>query len=127
MKYLLDTHAAKWALGDITKLSDSVSVVLADTSIPLCISVASVWEVAIKTSIGKLDFVGGSSTFLEKLQQFGVVLLPIEASYVKHVESLPLYHRDPFDRIIVATALVEGMTVVTADENIHKYDVPWIW
>ncbi|MCL1882528.1 MAG: type II toxin-antitoxin system VapC family toxin [Defluviitaleaceae bacterium] len=127
MKYLLDTHAAKWALDDATKFSLTTGALIEDSSSPLYISIASVWEVAIKTSIGKLDFAGGSSGFWEDLKQLGVILLPVELSHINYTENLPLYHRDPFDRIIIATALAEKLTIITADTNIQKYDVPWIW
>jgi len=127
MKYLLDTHVAKWALDDISKLSDSAKSIISNTSLRLCVSVASAWEIAIKISVGKLNFVGGSAFFIKKLRQFGVEILHVEGQHVEIVESLPLIHRDPFDRIIISTAIAESMTLITADENIQKYNVSWIW
>jgi len=127
MKYLLDTHVAKWALDDAVKLSDHTKSILGDTSLHLFVSLACAWEIAIKISIGKLNFEGGSTVFINKLQQFGVEMIHVEGTHIAGVEKLPLFHRDPFDRIIIATAIIKGMTIITADENIQKYDVPWIW
>jgi len=128
MKYLLDTHAAIWALeGNRTKLSDAASALLEDASVSLYVSIASAWEIAIKVSIGKLNFAGGSVAFLEEMRLNGVELLEITSSHIEIVEALPPIHRDPFDRILVATAKADGLAILTADENIHKYDVTHVW
>jgi len=127
MKYLLDTHAALWALDDKTMLSKAAQSILDDVSVPLCISIVSAWEVAIKVSVNKLDFLGVSEVFLEKMQQNGIELLNLKGTYLKHVETLPFHHRDPFDRLIIATAIAENIAIITADENIQKYDVHCIW
>ena len=87
----------------------------------------SLWEVAIKMNIGKYTFEGGFTTFLKLIKDNGFELLPIKDIYMECLLDLPLIHRDPFDRLIIATALVEGMTLITADENIQKYDVQYIW
>ena len=127
MKYLLDTHTAIWALGDTTKLSETAKAIFDDISIPLYISIISAWEIAIKASIGKLNYVGGAAFFLDKMQINGVELLNIASAHLTQVENMPFFHRDPFDRLLIATAKVEGMTVITADENISKYDIPVVW
>jgi PIN domain nuclease of toxin-antitoxin system len=127
MKYLLDTHVAKWALDDAGKLSDNAKEILGDTSLHLYVSLACAWEIAIKICIGKLKFEGGSAVFIDKLLQFGVEMLHVEGVHIAGVEKLPLLHHDPFDRIIIATALCEEMVILTADENIQKYDVSWVW
>ena len=127
MKYLLDTSTAIWALDDKTKLSKMAKSIIDDVSLPLCVSIISAWEIAIKVSIGKLGFVGGSAIFLKKMQKNGLELLSLKASYLEYVEILPFIHRDPFDRLLVATAKVDGLTILTADENIRKYDVMTVW
>jgi len=127
MKYLLDTHVAKWALDDTSRLSDTAKAIIGDTSLHLCISVVSAWEIAIKVSVGKLNFAGGSALFLEKMRQFGVEIIGVNGLYVEVVETLPFIHRDPFDRLIISTAITENMTIITADKTVQKYDVPWIW
>ncbi|MCL1823695.1 MAG: type II toxin-antitoxin system VapC family toxin [Oscillospiraceae bacterium] len=127
MKYLLDTHTALWSLYDKQKLSGKAKSIISNISFPLYISIVSAWEIAIKLNIGKLNLTGGSSYFLEKMNENGVRLLGLESSYIKQVEDLPLIHRDPFDRLLIATAIVENMTILTADENIHQYNIPYIW
>jgi PIN domain nuclease of toxin-antitoxin system len=127
MKYLLDTSTAIWALNDKKKLSKAAKTIIDDISIPLGVSIVSAWEIAIKISIGKLNFDGGSELFISKMKRNGIEVLGIEGSHIKCVEMLPLVHRDPFDRLIISTARVERMTIISADENIHKYDVPAVW
>jgi len=127
MNYLLDTHTAIWALDDKAKLSEKAKAIIDDVSISLCVSIISAWEIAIKTSIGKLNFVGGSEFFLGEMQKNGLELLNIKGSYIKYVETLEFHHRDPFDRLLISTALAEDLTIITIDENIQKYDVKWIW
>ena len=127
MKYLLDTNTAIWALGDKAKLSNTAKEIIGNTSLSLFVSVVSAWEIAIKVSLGKLDFAGGSSAFLDKMQKNGLALLNIESAHLEIVEALPFIHRDPFDRLLVATAQAEGMTILTADANIRKYAVPSVW
>ena len=127
MKYLLDTHTAIWALGDKARLSGNAKTIIDDVSLPLCISMVNAWEVAIKVSIGKLDFAGGASFFLKRMEYNGIEIMDMERKHLEIVEKLPFIHRDPFDRLLIATVLSEGLTIVTADENIQKYDVPWIW
>jgi PIN domain nuclease of toxin-antitoxin system len=127
MKYLLDTHTAMWALDDYSRLSDTAKSVINDTSLHLCVSIVSAWEIAVKVNIGKLDLTGGSLSFIDKLEQFGIEIVGIDKFYLKLFETLPLLHRDPFDRLLVATAKAEGMTILTADEYINKYDVKTLW
>jgi len=127
MKYLLDTHVAIWALEEKAKLSQKVKAIAENTELPLCISVVSAWEIAVKVSSGKLEFSGGSAFFLKEMQRNGIELLNINSSHIECVEKLPFIHRDPFDRLLISTAKTEGLTILTADENIHKYDVSWTW
>ena len=118
---------AKWELDDTAKLSDNAKSIISDRSLHLCVSLVSAWEIAIKISIGKLHFEGGSAFFIKKLHQFGVEILHVEGAHIATVEELPLLHRDPFDRILIGAAIAENMTIITADENIQKYNVSWIW
>ncbi|MDR1321761.1 MAG: type II toxin-antitoxin system VapC family toxin [Gracilibacteraceae bacterium] len=127
MRYLLDTHTALWALENKTKLSANAAAIIGDVTVSLALSVASAWEVAIKVSMEKLDFEGGVAAFLRKMKDNGVAILNIEERHVEAVENLPYIHRDPFDRVLIATALADGMTIITADANIKKYDVNWVY
>ena len=86
MRYLLDTHTAIWALDDKTKLSPKAKAIIDDISLALCVSIISAWEIAIKISIGKLDFVGGSESFLGEMQKNGLELLNLNGSHIKYVE-----------------------------------------
>jgi PIN domain nuclease of toxin-antitoxin system len=128
MKLLLDTHTAIWWMDKYEKLPTTTKAALLDQTNTLHVSHVSVWEVAIKASIKKLpEFHGGAKAFLAKLEDMPIVLLPIRLRHIEMVETLPFHHRDPFDRLLVAVAKVEGMTILSADDNIRKYDVPWIW
>ena len=128
MKLLLDTHTAIWWINGHENLSSPAKTMLLASENSLYISIVSAWEVAIKTSLGKLpEFHGGVRAFLAKVYAMPVTLLPVMPLHVEIVETLPFYHRDPFDRLLTATAMVEPMTILTADENIKKYDVQTAW
>jgi PIN domain nuclease of toxin-antitoxin system len=89
--------------------------------------VASLWEFAIKLSLGKIDFDGGITHLRGLIKQAGFIVLPVSESYLESVITLPFIHRDPFDRLLIATAKTDDMTILTADENIQMYDVSWLW
>jgi len=128
MRYLLDTHAFLWYFWDSKDLSECASEIIENNTVEKYISIASLWEFSIKYSMGKLTFDGGLTHLWEMLSKNGFIILPITQSQLETlIAELPLHHRDPFDRLIIATAKAEDMTIVTIDENIHKYDVHWIW
>ena len=128
MKYLLDTHAFLWYFEDSDKLSEKAAAVIEDMAVQKYVSVASLWEFSIKHSMGKLDFDGGLPCLWEMILQNNFLILPITQPYLLNIiENLPFLHRDPFDRLLVATAKAESITILTADENIQKYDVKWVW
>ena len=128
MKLLLDTHTALWLFNDYEKLSAVAQDLLMDETNTLHISIASAWEVAIKYSLGKLtEFPEGVKLFFEEINNCPMEILTVIPAYIEKVESMPYIHRDPFDRIIIATALYEGMAIVTSDENIRKYAVKYVW
>ena len=127
-KYLLDTHVAIWLFADSKKLSDKARNILANRECHLAVSIASAWEIAIKINKGgKITDMSGVAAFIDKLSENGVEILGITAEEVKIVESLPFIHNDPFDRVIVATAKSNGLTLISVDENVCKYDVPCVW
>jgi len=127
MKYLLDTHIALWSLGDENNLSERTKSVLDDLSNILYISIISVWEIALKINTEKLIFAGGPSFFLEQMKKNGIKLLNIKGYHINYLENLPFHHRDPFDRLLIAAAATEGLTLITADKNIHQYEIPYVW
>jgi PIN domain nuclease of toxin-antitoxin system len=123
MKYLLDTHALLWYFADSPELTESAAKIIEDTDVQKFVSVASLWEFTIKHSLNKLHFDGGISALYEMVVANRFSILQISETHLKQLDSLPFIHRDPFDRLIVATALADGLVIVTADENIHKYGV----
>ena len=127
MKYLLDTHTALWLFEGNDKLPQHAQDIIFDADNEIYVSIVSAWEVAIKVSLNKLDFNGGVAIFLSAIEANNIKLLSIKNDYVKTVEKLSFIHRDPFDRLIISTALAEDLTIITIDESIQKYDVHWIW
>ena len=127
MKYLLDTQVALWLFEGNMELTQKAKEIIFNDENEIYVSVVSAWEVAIKVSINKLDFEGGSEVFLSSIKNYDMNILGIKGEYVTSVEKLPYIHRDPFDRLLISTALVEGLDIITSDENIQKHDIPWIW
>jgi len=126
-RYLLDTHTAIWFFDGDSALSETAKKIILDTSNIKYLSIASAWEIAIKLSIGKLDIVGNTADFIHDAETNGFIFVPIKTAHLTVLEKLPLLHRDPFDRLFIATAISEQMTFVSADKNIAQYDVPLVW
>ena len=128
MRVLLDTHAVLWFINEHEKLSTKAKSILLDDKHELYISIASLWEVAIKVSLGKLTGLnGGVGTLIAQIEKTSIELLKISPRHIEIVESLPFIHRDPFDRVLIATAKFENITILTSDENVQKYDVSTVW
>ena len=120
MRYLLDTHTLLWARAAPDLLSADALAVLESADNALYLSIASLWECAIKSSIGKLDV---PDDFYRTVAG-DYEILGIDVSHVEACANLPMHHRDPFDRMLVAQARLGGLTLVTRDQDIAKYDVP---
>lgn len=120
MSLLLDTHVVLWWFADEPRLPEEVKARL-DREPDVHLSAVTVWEIAIKQSLGKL---AGPGDLLERIQGAGFVELPIRHDHAVTAGRLPLIHRDPFDRMLVAQAKCEGLTLVTADPWCQKYEVP---
>jgi len=127
MQILLDSHALWWFIEGSAKLPKETFNIIKAFKNNAYISIATLWEVAIKLSINKLTFDGGIEHFIEIVEDNGFSLLGISTDHIKKVTELPFIHRDPFDRIIIAQSMVENMTIITVDENIQKYDVNVAW
>ena len=127
MKYLLDTHTILWGSENSGKLSNTARDIINDKSIEIYVSISSLWEFSIKYSMGKLKFEGGLSHLCEVVEQAGFIVLPITQQYLAAVIDLPFIHRDPFDRLLIATAKTDGLTILTSDEHIPQYDVLSAW
>lgn len=116
---LLDTHVLLWAVNDDSRLSDRHREVI-DRRQGLVVSVASIWEIAIKRSMKRLATNGD---VLQAIHRSAVRLLPITEQHALQVEHLPFHHRDPFDRMLIAQAQIEGLTLLTADKKFASYDI----
>lgn len=121
MNVLLDTHVALWAITDDPKLPEKARELIQSPKATVWISVASVWEIAIKHSLGRGDMPVSSQDAVRYFNESGYRLLAIEAEHVIAVEELAPHHQDPFDRILVAQALVEPMRLITHDSLVALY------
>ena len=121
MKLLLDTHLLLWAAGQPDKLSRDTLALIQDPTHELVFSAASLWEVAIKRGPGRQDFRVDPRLLRRGLLDNGYLELPITSEHTVMVDSLPPLHKDPFDRILVAQSLVEGILLVTADPIVAQY------
>jgi PIN domain nuclease of toxin-antitoxin system len=122
-KYLLDTHILLWILEDNEKLSHKSRALMVEDYVKNYISIASVWEIAIKINLGKLKLEGGVARLIESVEYMGIDIINIEPSYIIVIEGLERHHKDPFDRLIIATAMQEKMTVLSSDAHFDLYDV----
>jgi PIN domain nuclease of toxin-antitoxin system len=126
MKVLLDTHAFIWAITDERRLSPRARSLIASSE--LWWSVVSLWEAIQKAQVGKLSLPLPAGPFLTgELSSNHVRLLPVSLSHVLRVEELPLHHRDPFDRLLIAQSIEEGWPIITADPWFTRYPVDVIW
>ena len=128
MRLLVDTHALLWAMDDPTQLGDVARAALQDPRNELLVSAATVWELSIKVGLGKLVLALPLRQWLETtVAELALEIVPISIAYAERQADLPAHHRDPFDRLIIAQALVEGFPVVGADEVFDAYGVSRIW
>ena len=128
MRLLLDTHALLWFLLDDPQLSAKADALISDPTNEIAISPASYWEIAIKISIGKYSLAEPSQVFLEReIAANDFQVIPILPSHAGAVSTLPFHHRDPFDRLIVAQAIVERVAIVSSDAVLDGYGVTRLW
>lgn len=126
MKYILDTHILIWAFSDTENLSKKVQKIL-DTEEGICTSIASLWEIGIKKSIGKLNVPFSVKELEEQCLAQNIKILPIKSDCIDKLAELPNIHSDPFDRMIIAQAQSENLTIITKDSKIKMYDVNVLW
>ena len=128
MKCLLDTHAFIWLITEDPKLSDPARNCILDGRTTLYLSGASIWEIVIKYNIGKLRLPGHPQTFISKqLATNSIEELPITFKHAFNLQHLPDHHKDPFDRMLVAQAIFEKLSIITIDPIIAQYPVKTIW
>lgn len=127
MRYLVDTHALIWYLESNPMLSETARLTLDNNNNRCFISMASLWEMAIKVGLGRLEL----STDFKKMEKlitgFHFEILAIEFEHVSVLSELPLHHNDPFDRIIIAQSSFEELTLITRDEKIRSYNIQTLW
>lgn len=120
MDVLLDTHIVLWWLNDDIKLSDSHREIISNVNNLCYISTATIWEISIKSKLGKLKI---AANYIDELKKEGFLELPINWVHSNQVIKLPLLHTDPFDRLLIAQSQIENITLLTIDKNIKKYKV----
>lgn len=121
MNLLLDTHVALWAITDSPRLTQPARELISAAKTTVWISTASIWEIAIKSALGRGDMPISSRDALRYFEESGYRLLSVEAEHAVQVETLPPHHQDPFDRILIAQALVEPMRLMTHDPLVARY------
>jgi len=127
MKLLLDTHAFLWFIDDSPALSTWGKALL-EADNELFLSVGSLWQIAVKLRLGKLTVAMPTESLMtEQLTANNIETLPISVPHLVHVSTLPLHHRDPFDRLIIAQAIVEQMSVASADPAFDAYPIERLW
>lgn len=124
MRLLVDTHALLWWREDSPQLSQRARREIADSNNEICVSVATLWEIILKRSAGKLNF---PDDLQQILQEESFALIPIGLQHLRTIERLPFLHKDPFDRMLVAQAIAEGMPLITNDRALTRYGAAVLW
>lgn len=127
MRVLLDTHAFLWFLAGDERLSRKAREAMSDENTELFVSAASVWEMAIKASLGRLHLPLPVADYVAEKIHDGFQVMPIDWVHAAAVQKLPFHHRDPFDRLIIAQAQIEKLPLVSGDRTFLKYGIRLIW
>ncbi|MCL2027029.1 MAG: type II toxin-antitoxin system VapC family toxin [Bacteroidales bacterium] len=127
MRVLLDTHAFLWFLGGNSELSSQARTIIENPEYEKYISIASFWEVAIKSSLGKLTLDVPFSELKTEVLKNNFQILPITFQDTLHLTKLPFHHRDPFDRIIISQAKENNLTLISCDGNFGQYEMSLLW
>jgi PIN domain nuclease of toxin-antitoxin system len=127
MNLLIDTHALIWFLNGDSQLSEKARNAIEETGNNNVVSIASIYEIAIKLSLKRLRFPDGFNQFLSLIEENGFEILPISFEHALILSNLEFIQRDPFDRLLIAQCLCEGLTIVSKDEFIGRYPIPLIW
>jgi len=128
MKVLLDTHAFLWLITDEDRLSENARQTFLNMENSLFFSAASLWEICIKKTLGKISLKDGWFQTIQKEMELNTIQwLPIEMIHCAEVTELPFYHRDPFDRMLIAQAIVEEMKLLSRDSRLSDYAIELIW
>ncbi len=125
--YLLDTHAVIWLLADDPRVPERVRSLFLEGTAPMFVSAASIWEMSIKASLGKLQLSRPLRELDAELVDQGIPVLGVESRHAVAVQHLPFHHRDPFDRVLAATAMVDSFALVSSDVVFDRYGVERLW
>lgn len=127
MRVLLDTHAIIWFTDGDARLPDTAIEIIKDPGNDIYVSIASIWEIAIKTSLGKLTVSRSIDGLYHFMQVNKINVLQITPAHLNILSTLPHHHRDPFDRLLIAQAISEGFSIVSADQHFNAYEAKIIW
>lgn len=127
MNLLLDTHTFIWFINGDNVLSDKSKELIVNINNNCFMSIASIWEIAIKLSLKKLDLHRKFNEISMLMVKYNIDLMPISFEHLEKLIQLDFYHRDPFDRIIISQAIIEKITIITKDEIFKKYNVKTLW
>jgi PIN domain nuclease of toxin-antitoxin system len=127
LRFLLDTHTYLWWLGRPDLVSRDATDIISDEANEIFVSIATFWELAIKSSLGKISLSKDVHSLATELPSDGFVLLPINSEHCSAVANLPFHHRDPFDRMLLAQVLVEDFTLLSCDREFGGYPVRVVW
>ena len=128
MRCLLDSNVLYWMFSDRAKLTARARRILEDEGNELFVSRTSIWELSATVAAGRLAMPGSSiQSLLDQIERAGLMVLELEDQYILRTEKLPYHHSDPFDRILIAQALEDGLTILTSDAKFPLYDVAVIW
>ena len=127
MRFLLDTHVLIWYINGDKSLSKSAINDVKNINNECFISIASIWEIAIKVNLNKLELKSGFDKIIDFLTDLNIEILPITFEHIQILNTLEYHHKDPFDRMIISQATAEQLTIITKDENFRKYQVMVKW
>ncbi|MCD4694942.1 MAG: type II toxin-antitoxin system VapC family toxin [Bacteroidales bacterium] len=127
MDLLVDTHAIIWFITDSGKLPINSKKIIKDTKNNCYVSLATYWEIGIKHSLGRLDLKTDLESIFNLIEDTGFELLPITTNHILKNADLEFHHQDPFDRIIIAQAIIENLTIVSKDNQFDKYKIKLVW
>jgi len=127
MKYLIDTQILTWMIIDTPKIPDKINKIIKDSKNEIFVSSISIWEIAIKTSIGKLTFPFELRKIREVIKNMNISILDISTEHLINVAELPFHHKDPFDRLIISQGMIEKLPIISSDNHFTKYKIKIIW
>jgi PIN domain nuclease of toxin-antitoxin system len=128
LRFLLDANVLLWSFTDRKKLTPRIRQIIDEEANEFFVSRTCIWELSAKAARGGLPLIGPTiQSLIHQIDIIGIAVLELEDRYILRSETLPFHHRDPFDRILVAQALEEGLTILTSDSDIPRYDVPTVW